>query len=121
MEARQKKRAEAQAIASCEDVAAGLLGADAFYQPGLTLEHVRAVGEARDLPAIALCARREVVNYFAGLRFVEKNASKSPPQPTTTYWPCMASSPGKLRKRITRRVDRLVVVPLLAAVKEAAE
>jgi Fic family protein len=42
----------------------------------LTLEQVRAVEEGRDLPAVALSARREVVNYFAGLRFVEKNAAK---------------------------------------------
>ncbi len=44
----------------------------------LTLEQVRAVEEGRDLPAVALRARREVFNYFAGLRFVEKNAAKSP-------------------------------------------
>jgi len=44
----------------------------------LTLEQVRAVEEGHDLPAVALRARREVVNYFAGLRFVEKNAAKSP-------------------------------------------
>jgi Fic family protein len=43
----------------------------------LTLEQVRAVEEGRDLPAIAVRARREVINYFAALRFVEKNASKS--------------------------------------------
>jgi Fic family protein len=43
----------------------------------LTLEQVRAVEEGRDLPAVALRARREVINYFAGLRFVEKNATKS--------------------------------------------
>ena len=44
----------------------------------LTLEQVRAVEEGRDLPAVTLRARREVINYFAGLRFVEKNAAKSP-------------------------------------------
>ncbi len=44
----------------------------------LTLEQVRAVEEGRDLPAVALRARREVINYFAALRFVEKNAAKSP-------------------------------------------
>ena len=43
----------------------------------LTLEQVRAVEEGREMPAIAARARREVVNYFAGLRFVEKNAGKS--------------------------------------------
>ena len=39
-------------------------------------EQVRAVEEGRDVPAIPDRARREVVNYFAGLRFVEKNARK---------------------------------------------
>jgi Fic family protein len=42
----------------------------------LTLEQVRAVEEGREMPAVAARARREVVNYFAGLRFVEKNAAK---------------------------------------------
>src|SRR5580692_12095598 len=42
----------------------------------LTLEQVRAVEEGREIPAIATRAKREVVNYFAGLRFVEKNAAK---------------------------------------------
>lgn len=42
----------------------------------LTLEQVRAVEEGRETPAIPERARREVVNYFAGLRFVEKNAKK---------------------------------------------
>jgi Fic family protein len=40
----------------------------------LTLEQVRAVEEGREIPAIAARAKREVVNYFAGLRFVEQNA-----------------------------------------------
>jgi Fic family protein len=44
----------------------------------LTLEQVRAVEEGRDLPAVALRAKREVINYFAALRFVEKNAAKNP-------------------------------------------
>jgi len=44
----------------------------------LTLEQVRAVEEGREVPAVAARARREVVNYFAGLRFVEKHAGKSP-------------------------------------------
>ena len=43
----------------------------------LTLEQVRAVEEGRELVAVAPRARREVINYFAGLRFVEKNAAKS--------------------------------------------
>src|SRR6266540_4449191 len=42
----------------------------------LTLEQVRAVEEGREIPAVAPRARREVVNYFAALRFVEKNADK---------------------------------------------
>jgi len=42
----------------------------------LTLEQVRAVEEGRELPAVAARAKREVLNYFAGLRFVEKNAAK---------------------------------------------
>ena len=42
----------------------------------LTLEQVRAVEEGREVPAVPARARREVVNYFAGLRFVEKHAQK---------------------------------------------
>ena len=43
----------------------------------LTLEQVRAIEEGREIPATAQRARREVANYFAGLRFVEKNALRS--------------------------------------------
>ena len=43
----------------------------------LTLEQVRAWEEGRELAASGERARREVVNYFAGLRFVEKYANKS--------------------------------------------
>lgn len=43
----------------------------------LTLEQVRAVEEGREIPAVALRAKREVLNYFAGLRSVEKNTAKS--------------------------------------------
>jgi Fic family protein len=43
----------------------------------LTLEQVRAIEEGHDIPATAQRARREVANYFAGLRFVEKNAQRS--------------------------------------------
>jgi Fic family protein len=42
----------------------------------LTLEQVRAVEEGREVPAVAARAKREVLNYFAGLRFVERHASK---------------------------------------------
>ncbi|HEX7618916.1 MAG TPA: Fic family protein [Verrucomicrobiae bacterium] len=40
----------------------------------LTLEQVRAVEDGREIPAVAARAKREVVNYFAGLRFVEQSA-----------------------------------------------
>ena len=43
----------------------------------LTLEQVRAIEEGHEIPATAQRARREVANYFAGLRFVEKNAQRS--------------------------------------------
>ena len=42
----------------------------------LTLEQVRAMEEGREVPAVAARAQREVLNYFAGLRFVEKHAAK---------------------------------------------
>jgi Fic family protein len=40
----------------------------------LTLEQVRAVEDGRDVPAVSDRAKREVVNYFAGLRHIEKRA-----------------------------------------------
>lgn len=40
----------------------------------LTLEQVRALEEGRDLVAADERSEREVLNYFAGLRFIEKNA-----------------------------------------------
>jgi Fic family protein len=43
----------------------------------LTLEQVRAVEEGRDLAGVTDRAKREVLNYFAGLRFIEKNVKKS--------------------------------------------
>src|SRR5947208_4363416 len=43
----------------------------------LTLEQVRAIEEGREIPATAKRSRCEVANYFAGLRFVEKNAQRS--------------------------------------------
>lgn len=42
----------------------------------LTLEQVRAVEEGRPLVASNERSQREVLNYFAGLRYVEKNAAK---------------------------------------------
>ena len=43
----------------------------------LTLDQVRALEEGKELTAVAERSRREVLNYFAGLRFVEKNAQRS--------------------------------------------
>ncbi len=43
----------------------------------LTLEQVRALEEGRELQASDFRSQREVLNYFAGLRFVEKHASKT--------------------------------------------
>jgi len=40
----------------------------------LTLEQVRAVEEGREVPAVTERSKREVVNYFAGLRHIEKRA-----------------------------------------------
>ncbi len=42
----------------------------------LTLEQVRALEEGRELSAPGTRPKREVINYFAGLRFVEKSAAK---------------------------------------------
>lgn len=42
----------------------------------LTLEQVRAIEEGRTLAAAGDRSQREVLNYFAGLRYVEKNAGK---------------------------------------------
>ncbi|MEN9470545.1 MAG: hypothetical protein RL630_2278 [Verrucomicrobiota bacterium] len=42
----------------------------------LTLEQVRALEEGREIEASDQRSRREVLNYFAGLRYVEKNAAK---------------------------------------------
>jgi Fic family protein len=42
----------------------------------LTLEQVRALEEGRELSAVEMRPQREVLNYFAGLRYVEKHAGK---------------------------------------------
>lgn len=42
----------------------------------LTLEQVRALEEGKQLSASAARPQREVLNYFAGLRYVEKHAAK---------------------------------------------
>src|SRR5213078_474011 len=43
----------------------------------LTMEQVRAIEEGREVPATTPRSQREVTNYFAGLRFVEKNAQRN--------------------------------------------
>lgn len=43
----------------------------------LTLEQVRALEEGRELSASGARHKREVLNYFAGLRYLEKNAAKT--------------------------------------------
>jgi len=42
----------------------------------LTLEQVRALEEGRELSAVEIRPKREILNYFAGLRYVEKHAGK---------------------------------------------
>ncbi|MCF8184443.1 MAG: hypothetical protein K9J43_05650, partial [Polynucleobacter sp.] len=42
----------------------------------LTLEQVRALEEGRELATPGTRPKREVINYFAGLRFVERHARK---------------------------------------------
>lgn len=42
----------------------------------LTLEEVRLLEQGKELPATEERSKREILNYFAGLRFVEKNAKK---------------------------------------------
>jgi len=42
----------------------------------LTQAQVRALAEGREVPAIADRSRQEVLNYFAGLRFIETHAKK---------------------------------------------
>jgi len=43
----------------------------------LTLEQVRALEEGREISTPGQRPRREVLNYFAGLRYIEKNAGKA--------------------------------------------
>lgn len=42
----------------------------------LTLEEVRLLEAGKDLPATTERSKREILNYFAGLRYIEKNAKK---------------------------------------------
>ena len=60
----------------------------------LTLEQVRALGEGRELSASSARPRREVLNYFAGLRYVEKTPPKSP-SARRTFWSCTGFWPAR--------------------------
>jgi Fic family protein len=51
-------------------------GSTAIEGNPLTIADVRALAEGRDLPARADRHRREVLNYFAGLRLIEQYAGK---------------------------------------------
>ena len=42
----------------------------------LTQAQVQALAEGREVPAVADRSRQEVLNYFAGLRFIEEHAKK---------------------------------------------
>ena len=42
----------------------------------LTLEQVRALEAGRELSAVETRPKREILNYFAGLRYIEKHAKK---------------------------------------------
>jgi Fic family protein len=53
-------------------------GSTAIEGNPLTLEQVRALEEGRALPAATERAKREVLNYFAALRFIEKNLGVTP-------------------------------------------
>ncbi len=44
----------------------------------LTLEEVRALADGKPLPAATERARREILNYFAGLRLIERRFAKRP-------------------------------------------
>jgi Fic family protein len=44
----------------------------------LTLEQVRALEEGREVPDATNRSKQEVLNYFAGLRFIEKNLKQHP-------------------------------------------
>src|SRR3990172_2090981 len=44
----------------------------------LTLEQVRLLEEGRPVAAETERSKREVLNYFAGLRFIEKRSGKKP-------------------------------------------
>lgn len=51
-------------------------GSTAIEGNPLTLQEVRLLEEGKQLPMATARSKREVLNYFAALRFIEKNASK---------------------------------------------
>jgi len=51
-------------------------GSTAIEGNPLTLEEVRVLEEGKQLPTATDRSKQEVLNYFAALRFIEKNASK---------------------------------------------
>lgn len=51
-------------------------GSTAIEGNPLTLEEVRILEDGKQLPTATARSKREVLNYFAALRFIEKNASK---------------------------------------------
>ena len=77
----------------------------------LTIEQVRALEEGKELPAVAERSKREVLNYFAGLRFIEKNVKKNPAHAQgedLTGW--LAYTAEELRltlEKVWTRVQRL--------------
>ncbi|MBK9437579.1 MAG: hypothetical protein IPN51_06240 [Chloracidobacterium sp.] len=64
----------------------------------LTLEQVRALEEGRTLTAPGDRSQREVLNYFAGLRYVELSARKNA-FITSTFLPCTEYLPTVLWTR----------------------
>jgi cell filamentation protein, protein adenylyltransferase len=53
-------------------------GSTAIEGNPLTLEQVRALEEGRHIVAVSKRSEQEVLNYFAGLRFIERRAHKKP-------------------------------------------
>lgn len=51
-------------------------GSTAIEGNPLTLEEVRLLEDGKQLPTATARSKQEVLNYFAALRFIEKNASK---------------------------------------------
>jgi Fic family protein len=43
----------------------------------LKLEQVRAIGDGKEIPTATPRSKREIANYFSGLKYIEKNAGKA--------------------------------------------